>query len=412
MRTKISAIGGALAGTLLLFAGCATKVTPSFRVGPTHPSVPEGPVLALAVNGDQVAAATKEGLFLLTGNGPWVPVIIPGLKAPKKISSLALAEKEIFVGTTGEGLFIFTNGTWEVKTARYGGLPDDSVLAIAVDREDDGLPGRNIWVGTKKGLAVRREGNWELFTPDGSWLSDLSGPFSGDSEKYFVPSGTRIGKAGEDRKTFRPPVTAISVGKSGIVLGSRHSRLAYLEEGRFATTFLDGDREVKSLLYEAEVIWCGTSKGLLWGRLSGKGKARPYPRWRAPVSSRSVLFGGRDARQFTHTFFQVGYNEAHVEDLARDKEGGLWVAYADREGPGIVEGRLHRSGTNETPSTPISGLMRLVSIDDYIASGGQEAYEFYGRKQGVSGIPHALEYAGENRGIWVGTGAVLVNLHR
>jgi ligand-binding sensor domain-containing protein len=412
MRTETRAIILILAGALLAAAGCATRVAPSYAVYGSSPSTPGGPVLALAARGEQVAVATNRGLYLRKGDGPWTRVQVPGLKSPKRVSCLAFNEDEIFLGTDGEGLFIYTGGTWEVKTEKYGGLPDDSVLSVAVDGDNEGLPGKNIWVGTKKGLALRRDGEWKLFTPKGDWLTELVGPSVNNQERYFVPSGSRIGRAGEDRKTFRPPVTAISIGPERVALGSRSSKVAVVEESRFATVALDGDREITTLLLEGDILWCGTSKGLLWAQLYGMGKGKPYPSWRSYVPSRTTLFGGRDARFFTFIFYQVGYNEAQVEDLVRDNQGGLWVAFADRSGSDLDTGPVYRAGSEQRQTAPISGVWRLISIDEYIAVSRQEAYELYGSKQGVTGTPSELENAGENGGIWVGTSKVLVNLKR
>lgn len=138
----------------------------------------------------------------------------------------------------------------------------------------------------------------------------------------------------------------------------------------------------------------------------------PYPSWRGPIDSATTLYGGRDAREFVYTFYRVGYNVAHVEDLARDDRGGLWVAYADREGPPALESGIHREDTAERPSTPVSGVWRYIAIDDHIAAKRHQVFEKYGTNLGVRGLPTQLEYTGDEAGVWLGTDSALYNLKR
>jgi ligand-binding sensor domain-containing protein len=69
--------------------------------------------------------------------------------------------RDLWVGSDGGGLGVFSNGMWRVhtKAGTRGGLPDDGVLALVVHREE-------IWVGTRNGFAVMRGSSWTTFTGD------------------------------------------------------------------------------------------------------------------------------------------------------------------------------------------------------------------------------------------------------
>jgi len=389
---------------ILGFYGCSSKLPGTYTADESPNGTLKGKIYAVAADGDSVLAATGNGIFLKKSGQPWSDVSVPGFKRVSTVTSLALSGEEMFIGTRGEGLFVFDGQAWEVVNERYGGLPDDYVNCLAVDEENDGFPGRNIWVGTDKGLAVRRDGQWEVYSPGGSWLTELAGESPDETDGYHVSAGFRVGKPGEDKNSFFPPVTAIAVGKQRIVFGSSRSMLAIVDEGVFATMVFSLPLKIVSLLVDPNAIWCGTDKGLLWGGLSGRAKGKPYPSWHGNMAKRSTIYGSRDSRDFEYTFFRVGMNTARVVDLIRDNDDGLWVGFNSGRPPGRQsKGDQLRIETGDAGSSPVSGVRRYVSIEDYIAKKKNARYEVYGGSYGIKGNPRALALAGNGVDVWVGT---------
>jgi len=398
---------------MLGFYGCSSKLPGTYKAEESPNGTLKGKVYAVAADGDSVLAATGKGLFLKKSGQPWSDVSVPGFKRISIVTSLALKGDEIFIGTRGEGLFVFDGQAWEVVNKRYGGLPDDNVNCLAVDGENDGLPGRNIWVGTDKGLAVRHDGQWEVYSPGENWLTELAGESAGETDGYHVSSGFKVGEPGEDKNSFFPPVTAIAVGKKRVVFGTKRSKLAIVDEGVFATMVFTVPLEIFSLLVDPDAIWCGTDRGLLWGGKVGRAKGKPYPTWHGSIAKRSTIFGSNDSREFEYTFYSVGMNQAKVVDLVRDNDDGLWVGFNS----GLPPGRQSKGdeiigpdGVKATP--PVSSVRRFVSIDEDIAKKKNARYEVYGGSYGVKGNPTALALAGNGVDVWVGTDSRLQLLRK
>ncbi len=379
-----------------ILTGCASVIPSEYDA--THQSdTISGPILALAGEGHMVVAANPEGVYFREGRNPWQELEVPGITDFGKITELAVTGKEICVGTDGEGLHIFTEGVWEIRTARYGGLPDDHVFSIAIDGPDEGLPGDNLWIGTESGLAVRRSGEWEIYRPGEEWMLALTEKVSEGGASTFLGSGYDLGSRGEDSRAFRPPVTAISAGPGGIVFGGGNSSLALLGTEGLATVRIMEDIRIMDLLLEENVIWVGTDGGLLWGGLLGKNLGTPWPSHRRDMSWRGNLFATRDARPFLYKWHVVGYNAGKVFSVEREKQS-LWVAYGkpDPRGANLV-------GGEESDLRPITDLRRYLSINDHIARKEAFVYESYGKKTGVPGDATHVLYLPESGGVWVGT---------
>lgn len=257
--------------------------------------------------------------------------------------------------------------------------------------------------GTDKGLAVRRNGQWEVYTRGGNWLKELAGENPNESEGYHVSSGFKMGKPGEDKDNFYPPVTAIAVGKNRVVFGSSRSMLAIVDEGVFATMVFNVPLEIFSLLVDPDAIWCGTERGLLWGGKVGRAKGKPYPAWHGSIAKRSTIFGSNDSRAFEYTFYRVGTNTARVVDLVRDNDGGLWVAYHSGKPTRQTRGDEIVGEYGVKDSNPVSGVRRYVNIESYIAKKKIARYQSYGSSHEIGPGPTALALAGNGLDVWVGT---------
>ena len=310
---------------LAALAGCATPLPPTYTSTGSG-SVLDGPILALAGEGDLVAAVNRDGLFVKNDNDPWINQEVPGIRKWSRITCLAVDKGVIYLGSDGEGLHIFSEGTWEVITSRNGGLPDDGVLSIAIDGSEEGLSGSALWVGTRKGVAAFKEGKWVVYKPDGDWLVAMTGKSGFGAGKVFVGPGFKLGKKGGDSGQFHPPVSAISVGPDRIVFGNRNSRLAVVSENTVAILNFRERRSFTHLEVAGDIIWAGTDAGLLRGGIKSRAVGKTWPTNRVDLGWSGTLFGSRDTREFEYRWRSVGYNTARIAGL--EKRGSdLWVVH-------------------------------------------------------------------------------------
>jgi hypothetical protein len=391
---------------LAIVYGCATPLPPTYA--PTGSGrILEGPVLTLAGEGDLVVAVNKDGLFIKKDDGPWTNQEVPGMSKFSRVTCLAVDKGVVYVGSDGEGLHILSEGTWEVKTSRYGGLPDDGVLSIAVDGSDEGLSGTTLWVGTRKGVAAFREGKWSVFDPDGDWLVAMTGKSGAGAGKVYVGPGFKLGQKGGDSARFRPPVSAIGVGPDRVVFGNRDSRLAIVSQNAVATISLREDLKFNHLRVDKDTIWAGTDSGLLWGGLKGRAEGKPWPIHRIYMGWSGTLFGSRDTRDFEYRWKSVGYNTAMIVGL--EKTGtDIWVAHRAERGTSPAVGRFkdtffQESGTDQSASEPITDIRRYVNIKEYIARKQMMRYESYGQGPDIGGEPSALYIDPDSMKVYVGT---------
>ena len=385
----------------LAVANCARPLPPSY-MATSSKGVVDGPILAIAGEGDLVAAANPEGLYIKRGDGPWQRQEIPGVRKLSKITCLAVLGNTIYVGSDGEGLHILSDGTWEVRASRYGGLPDDGVLSIAVDGADEGLPGVSLWVGTRTGIAGYRDGEWTTYQPGRDWLVTMTGESGLGTGKVFVSSGFKLGLKGGDSKQFRPPISAISVGPDRVVFGNQNSALAIVS-GDSVAIFRFAKRRMFTVMQVGEdVIWAGTETGLLWGGLSGRARGKPWPVNRTYDSASATLYGSRNSQPFEYRWKLLGYNNARVVGLARP-EGGLWTAY--RAGKDTHSKQRRRTSTYDESMSenPVTVVRFFLSIDEYIARRQTPQFENYSTGTGIRGDPTALYVAPEGGTVWVGT---------
>ncbi|MDF1525983.1 MAG: hypothetical protein RRA15_03665 [bacterium] len=387
--------------SVAFLAGCATPLPPTYDTV-SKGRVLDGPILALAGEGDVVVAVNNDGLFVKNGDGPWVGQEVPGIRKWSQVTCLAVDKGVIYLGSDGEGLHIFSDGTWEVKISRYGGLPDDGVLSLAVDGSEDGLPGSTLWIGTRKGVAAYREGKWVVYSPDGDWLVAMTGKSGSGAGKVYVGPGFKLGRKGGDSDRFRPPVSAISVGSDRIVFGNRNSGLAVVRENAVAAFKLGEDLKFQHIVAVGDVIWAGTDVGLLWGGLQGRVEGKPWPTFQGYTGWSGTLFGSRDTRDFEYRWKMVGYNKAMISGL--EKRGSdLWVAQRSGEGVKQSLSKSNRDPSKEINMDPMTDIRRYVEIDEYIARKQAAQHESYGLGTDIRGEPSALYVTLDSRKVWIGT---------
>lgn len=397
---------GCLLLVVALVTACATVLPPEYVSSENGRELP-GPILALAGEGNIVIAANPDGVHIRRPDGEWDRLEVPGISNYRKVTSLAVGQGEICVGTDGEGLYILSGGTWEVKTARYGGLPDDSVQTLAYDGDQDGLPGSNLWVGTDSGIAVRAMGQWTIYKPGDKWLVDLAGDSPKDVEKTYIGSGYKLGQKGEDSRYFRPPVTAIGIGPDRVVFGNNDSRIAIAGPAGVSIVRMLEDIGIVSLQVEDSVIWVGTTGGLVWGGVAGEVVGEPWPAYRNNVFWMGRLFGTRNSRPYEYRWNLVGFNTGKVPSIAVSGDS-LWVAYGKRDGKGKPV--LFERG--DTERKPITDVRRYINVHEYIARKEAFAYESYGKNDGISGDPTAVLNFPDRGELWIGTAKGLYRLER
>ena len=410
-RVRVT-VGSVLLASAIAVAGCAARLPNTFLISSQDYQPPRGAVLAQAAQGQTVVVATRQGVFMREGAGPWRALASIDSATLKKTTSLAISGSEVFVGTKGSGLLIIEGDSVKRITSAVGQLPDDRVNCIAVESEGQGLEGDNVWVGTDRGVAVRRSGSWKVFTPDGNWLGDIAGARMPRRGAIYVSPKSRLGQDGGDRKSFKPPVTALAIGEKKVVLGSRNSRIAILEQGALSTVRLQGGLEITSFLITPSAIWAGTSEGLVWGGDRNRTQGKPYPSWRGAYPYKTTVYGTRDTRPFEYAWYRVGYNSARVTDMAADSDSGLWVSFRRDLTLGVAPlvNYTKSSGTEEYAYEATTELRRYVNIEEYFEKGAKPFYEVYGKQAVVPGLTTFIDFAAAGGGIWLGTTRGAVNL--
>lgn len=394
----------------LFLAGCATPLPPTYENTLSGPAL-DGPVLALAGEGELVAAVTGKGLFLKKGDGPWVTQEVPGLGTFNKVTCLAVVKGAVYLGSDGDGLHILSNGVWEVKTSRYGGLPDDGVLSIAADDHKDDQQSRAVWVGTRKGFASYRDGEWKVYKPDADWLIDMTGRSGRGTGQVYLGGSYRLGRQGEDSDLFKPPVTAIGIGAGLLVLGNADSRIAIISGDGMAIVNLREAEAVTRLVVEEGTIWAGTERGLLWGGLRDVATGKPWPTHHPYLGWSGTLFGSRDSRPFEYRWKRMGYNNALVTSL-QDSGEDIWAAYRSDEPTRLDQSKKGYDETDEESANPVSAVRRFVNVHEYIARRETGRYETYGPSAGVRGDPAAVYVAPGADRVWIGTSKGLWELEQ
>lgn len=106
----------------------------------------------LAIWKDFLLLATDQGLFKVNAKQGRAERFLPQLQT--KINYVFIADKNIWIGTEGKGLYVYQIANQQIKHYQHAlgatgnNLADNDVRAI--DQDIDG----NIWVGTFKGLSV------------------------------------------------------------------------------------------------------------------------------------------------------------------------------------------------------------------------------------------------------------------
>lgn len=313
----------------------------------TH-GLPAGAVYAMA-------QAPDGGLFVATHRGVWRGR--NALFTPHEagfpddaVASLAIdAQGHLIAGTVNRGVFRATPEGLE-RFSRSGGLPNNRVPALFVDREG------SIWVGTNAGLlrfADTPFGSFDTYQgladnyvrtvlqqPDGSMLIGSSGGLDRWVQGKIEPVAREEGGIGTEA------VLSLANGRDGSVWVGMYSRGLYRLRDGAVIEHINEDEglsgaQVRALVESREGdLWIGTGSGLFRrgpdGRIERYGEESGLPRafvvalhqardgrlWVGTSNGLAVMEAGR----FREIPIRPWFDAQDVFGIHEDSEGSLWLA--------------------------------------------------------------------------------------
>lgn len=316
------------------------------------------------------------------------------LARPYVLNLAEAADDSVWAGSVSEGLFRFKAGKLTFINAS-GGLSDNSIESLLVDRED------NVWVGTEAGLNRIRPGNLYIIGQnEGLGYGPVQGLAelpTGDiwaakpNDGLYIGQGHGFSRLTLDSSDEYRDINSLLVCKNGSCwIGGVHG-LSQLTKASN-----DGERlpvpelarqNVLSLFEQPDgTLWAGTANGALWRR-SGES-------WN----------------------IETNFSQTHaITSLAAQKDGALWTG---TDGGGLYCYRDQHSRHFDKKSGLLSNLVRALYVDGEgilwvgTAGGGLSrwdgnAFETFTSREGLpdNTISQILEddsgrlWLGSNRGI-------------
>ena len=123
--------------------------------------------IAVADNGDLWVGTWTKGLMYYDGS-IWKSITKKDGLVNNRISSIAIGnDGKVSVSSLSRrgGISFFDGDNWETYTEEEG-LPSNYVYSLTTG------PDNELWVGTKKGLALLKEDNWTVFTQEDGLLDN------------------------------------------------------------------------------------------------------------------------------------------------------------------------------------------------------------------------------------------------
>ncbi len=193
--------------------------------------------------------------------------------------------RDLWIGTDGGGLHVFSNGSWKryTRESTREGLPDDGVLSLAMYREER-------WVGTRNGFAALRGSSWITYTGERiagrlphPAVSAIAVDSSGD--KWLGTLGGLVRLRGSSWERFTPENTGGALPHHGItaLFVDAGNRLWVGTQAGIARREADGSwtrfgmaSGLGQLANERVVAITEGTGGMVWASLRG-GAARYAP---------------------------------------------------------------------------------------------------------------------------------------
>ena len=301
---------------------------------------------------------TGEGLVVVEAERVWRagaagPVPLATLPAgPRRVRDVVAEGDTVWIGGSA-GLLAVRAGRVEAYDERHG-LPDRDVHALMVDR------GGRLWVGTTRGLAVRREpgGPFEsdprlAGRPVWALLEDREGALWVGSESVYRFSGDTVEAVGREHGLVSNPVEFLQDQDGHIWVGTFSGGLHRIHRGLVASlTRRDGlaTDSVTSVIEDSRGdAWIGTYGGGLhrfragrllqrYGRADGLGSDNVYALEQGASGTLWIGTYGAGLRRLCGERIcdAPAVPDPFILALAEDRSGRLWVG--SRSGLGVVEG--------------------------------------------------------------------------
>ncbi|HSG53344.1 MAG TPA: diguanylate cyclase [Rheinheimera sp.] len=248
--------------------------------------LPALPVFSLQTFQDQILIGTERGLYRYQNGN--VTLFSPELNN-LPVSAIFVQQQDIWLGTTDRGLLRYSAAGVETLTMS-GGLPNNRILALHMDREG------SMWVGTNGGLFRLRDAPFVTYTQeqglvgdyvravlpraDGSvWLGTSLG-VSRFSDSGIETIDVSVASKGQSI------LSLVEDGRGGVWIGTFTDGALYYENGRVTKQYNRKSgllsNEIRAILPEpAGGLWLGTAQGLNYiaadGRISSFTKADGLP---------------------------------------------------------------------------------------------------------------------------------------
>lgn len=340
------------------------------------------------------------GGLLIYRNGRFRPFVHPEDFSTRVVQIIRMDhEKNVWIGTDGDGLYKIKDGTTTMYTTRNG-LPDNRIKSLKCDSRG------NLWVGTPAGLALLKENAFISYTGKRGLGNDVINAIYEDANQNLW-IGTDKGVYILKGETFTLLETSLENGSDisgarildifedrdrNVWIGTSGHGLARYQKGRFSVlTKKDGlsDNTIKDIFEDREgALWLGTAHGGL-SRLK-EGKFTPVTT-KEGLSDDFVFAIHEDSRGYLWIGTNNGLNRlkdgtfmsittanglAHniVDSLYEDRDGFIWVGTDDG---------LSKLKNDEFSVTVLESVPRSRGLFILALSGDRDGNIWFGTQKGL-----------------------------
>jgi diguanylate cyclase (GGDEF)-like protein len=229
--------------------------------------MPVAPVFVLRQFNDSILIGTERGLFQRRAGET---TLLAAELHDLPVSALLVQEQQVWIGTTDRGLLRYSDLGVETLSMA-GGLPNNRILALYLDRE------KSVWVGTNGGLFRLRDAPFVTYTAEQGLAGDYVRAVLAHSDGS-VWLGTSQGVSRYSVNGLeRIDLSAVSAGQSvlslvesekGVVwIGTYTDGVLRYQDGKISLKY---DRaagllsnEIRAILPDSQGgLWLGTGQGL------------------------------------------------------------------------------------------------------------------------------------------------------
>lgn len=266
--------------------------------------LPAAPVFAIKQYGDSVLVGTEHGLYVSRQGQAQV---FSAALATLPVSSLLVQDSTIWIGSTDRGLMRYSELGLETLSMS-GGLPNNRILALFLDRE------KSIWVGTNGGLFRLRDAPFVTYTAENGVAGDYVRAVLAHTDGTLW-IGTSQGLTIQDETGFtavdlssasggQSVLSLVEAQDSAIWIGTYSDGLLRYANGQVTDKYDRSNgllaNEIRAVLPEANGdLWIGTGQGL---NFVGVNEVRSYTKKDGlPTPFVIALYKHSDGRLFIGT---------------------------------------------------------------------------------------------------------------